>query len=290
MREKSIFSDWIGYGDTGPATMGKTSWQPAWAYKEDANNDKFGEYVKKHSEIEAVCTWCTKTFSFEAAGITALMNHSKTKKHKHIADGRKNRKQGQVMLVSSSSADNVNNNEASQPIVQLKIPSTPQVLTMDDKAIKGEIILVLKGVESQYSYSSYGNLMECLRKIDPDSKVLQKMQLKESKTSYIVTHGLAPYFNKRLINSVKKSVGFTLGTDSATFKHLGISKHVDLHVRFWDEDTGEVRDEFLDIHSVGHETADKQVRGNNLKLIECSTIIVQYSVIQYYTTLHHFWH
>ena len=58
------------------------------------------------------------------------------------------------MLVSSSSADNVNNNEASQPIVQLKIPSTPQVLTMDDKAIKGEIILVLKGVESQYSSSS----------------------------------------------------------------------------------------------------------------------------------------
>ena len=81
-----------------------------------------------------------------------------------------------------------------------------------------------------------------------------------------------------------------MGTDSATFKHLGISKHVDLHVRFWDEDTGEVRDEFLDTHSVGHETADKQVRGNNLKLIECSTIIVQYSVIQYYTTLHHFWH
>ena len=54
-------------------------------------------------------------------------------------------------------------------------------LSLADQVSKGEALLVIKGVESQWSYSSFDNLVEVLQKVDPDSKVFAKMKLKKDK-------------------------------------------------------------------------------------------------------------
>ena len=65
---------------------------------------------------------------------------------------------------------------------------------------------------------------------------------------------------KKTVDAVRKSPGVSLCTDGSTFKQKGLSTHIDIGVRYWDESAGEVVDDFLDFHSVGHEPADLQVR------------------------------
>ena len=53
---------------------------------------------------------------------------------------------------------------------------------------------------------------------------------------------------------------FTIGTDSATIKLNGLTKHMDLQVRFWSEKKEEIVDCFLTSEAVGHEDANKVVQ------------------------------
>ena len=151
---------------------------------------------------QAKCMWCCKDFKFDTMGISALRQHSKGESHRKVADGRKRRIQGQRNLVSSSVADNNNVQDAedNRNIVMqgvsapVRLHNTP--MNLDDKVLKAELLLILKGVESQYCNNSYNNLVPVLQKLDPDSNVLQKMSLKRSKVSYIVSHGLSNHFQK----------------------------------------------------------------------------------------------
>ena len=148
----------------------------------------------------------------------------------------------------------------SAPRLLLRQAPVSKKLKLNDQVNKAETVLVLKGVESQWPYASYNNLGECLKKADPNSEVFAKLALKRSKAAYIVSHGLGPHFKSKIVKSVKKSQGFVVCSDSASFKQLGLSKHVDIVICWWSEETQEVRSEFFDYHSVGHEPAERQVQ------------------------------
>ena len=194
-----------------------------------------------------------------------------------IADGRKRRSSsGQLIMRSSADPDPSGSDE--RPSLSVTAPTvvtTTRVISVDDQINKAETILVLKAVESQWSYNSFDNLADILRKADPDSKIFANLKLKSNKASYMVSSGLGPYFKKKIISAVQRSVGFTLLTDSATFHQKGVSKHVDLVFQFWDEERNEVRVEFFDFHSVGHEPADLQVKNIQDSLKENDISLVQ---------------
>ena len=199
------------------------------------------------------------------------------KKHKEIADGRTGRN-GQKM-VCSSTADQENNKDGDgstssgpsrEPAMnQAKGVGVKKVLTFNDQLDKAAAVLVMKAVESQWSYESFNNLVECLKVADPNSKVFAALAMKARKASMLVSHGLGPYLKEKLVASLQRSVGFSLATDAATFKHQGLMKHVDLHVVFWDEEVGEIRSEFFDSNAVGHETAAIQVEDIQTTLKKC---------------------
>ena len=188
------------------------------------------------------------------------------KKHKEIADGRTGRN-GQKM-VCRSTADQENNGDggstssgpSGEPSMnQAKGHGVKKVLTFNDQLDKAAAVLGMKAVESQWSYESFNNLVECLKVADPESKVFAALAMKAKKASILVSHGLGPFLKEKLVASLQRSIGFCLATDAATFKHQGLKKHVDLHVVFWDEGEGEIRSEFFDSNAVGHETASVQV-------------------------------
>ena len=166
-----------------------------------------------------------------------------------IAKGRKAR--GGQAILSVSSADQENNAGAAQPrpsgtsvqnLAQNEAPAArKQVTLFNDQINKAETVL-----ESQWSFGCFDNLAEVLQVADPKSTVFAKLKMKRSKASMIVSHGLGPFFKEKLVTALSKSVGFSLATDAATFKHQGLQKHVDLDVVFWDEDLEEVWKEFLD--------------------------------------------
>ena len=207
-------------------------------------------------------------------------------KHKNIADGRKGRV-GQRLPCTTSTADPDRENNAgaeaasevrprptenqgsSMNLNQAESGKKKDGLTFTDQINKAEAVMALKGVESQWPYESFNNLGECLQIADPKSRVFAKLSMKADKASRIVSHGLGPFFKEKLVVALAKSVGFSLATDAASFKHQGVKKHVDIDVVFWDENQNEVRVEFFDYNAVGHETAAIQVEHITNSLKEC---------------------
>ena len=212
--------------------------------------------------------WCGwKPISLSSSS-TAIKRHAKCERHARVANTRSSRVGDQQRLDPTSTADNNNSagatsagatSAAGTTSAPLLLQAPTKKMSLNDQTNKAEAILVLKGVESQWSYASYDNLADCLKKADPKSEVFEKMALKHQKASYIVSHGLGPFYKSQIVNSVKKSQGFVICTDSASFKQLGLSKHVDMVLSWWSEEAGEVKAEFFDFHSVGHEPADRQV-------------------------------
>ena len=160
---------------------------------------------------------------------------------------------------------------------------------------KAETIWALKVVDSNFSFNSTHDLVDILAAMDPKSEVFKKMSMGETKTSYVISHGLYPYFLKKIVKAIQDSPAYSLGTDAGTFKLHGLSKLVDVVIRFaqlltcslllascslltlalakfvsfpwlryWDPKRGEVVDSFLDYHSVGHEPADTQVKQSTI--------------------------
>ena len=107
----------------------------------------------------------------------------------------------------------------------------PAVKSLSDKVLKAEVLWVLKTVESNFSFNASEDIVEVLKLMDPDSIVLKTMKIKRMKTSYILTHGLYPYYLEKLVKRIQDAVGFCLGTDSATFKLHGLTKMVDIVIR-----------------------------------------------------------
>ena len=138
-------------------------------------------------------------------------------------------------------------------------------MTLNDSVDYAETRWVLKVVESDISYLANQNIQAIFASMDPRSEILARMSLNRQKISNIIQYGLFPHIQHNLIRRIKEGGEgggfFTLGIDSSTIKHLGIQKHVDINIRFWNESMGQVEDAFVDLHSVGHEPATLQVAG-----------------------------
>lgn len=108
---------------------------------------------------------------------------------------------------------------------------TQVVTSSSDKVTTAEILWVFKTVNSTLPFAVSEDIVDILQKMDPDSSVFRLMQLKRNKTMYVLTHGLYPHYLLKLIKRIQRAPGFTLGTDSATFKLQGLSKFVDIVIR-----------------------------------------------------------
>ena len=97
---------------------------------------------------------------------------------------------------------------------------------------KAETIWALKVVDSNFSFMSTHDLVDILAAMDPKSDVFKKMSMGETKTSYLISHGLYPYFLKKIVKAIQDSPAYSLGTDAGTFKLHGLTKCVDIVIRF----------------------------------------------------------
>ena len=56
-----------------------------------------------------------------------------------------------------------------------------------------------------YTYNSHPEIGQLFQKMFPDISIAQKFTFGKTKTSYNITHGLAPYFHDLVYNSVLQS-------------------------------------------------------------------------------------
>lgn len=237
------------------------SFSEAWMAERDINGDIVREWAEKEDFKSGKCIWCKKSFQFNSGGKHAFLRHAKGDNHKHLADGRKGRLTGQPPAVVAADVNHNGGEEEGgvQPRGERE-GGYRAVGSLSHRVMKAEITWSLNVVSSGYSYKSCNDIVDILKLMDSDSDVFKKMSLKEDKVSYIISHGLFPHFLKKTVDAVRQSPGVSLCTDGSTFKQKGLSTHIDIGIRYWDESAGEVVDDFLDFHSVGHEPADLQVK------------------------------
>ena len=90
----------------------------------------------------------------------------------------------------------------------------------------------------------------------PTASVKLYCKLSKSKVSYLISHGLGPFFTKRVINDIKTSSGIycTLHFNETTTAQ--VRKQMDLLVRFHCERTGQVEARFIRSMCFGHAFGD----------------------------------
>ena len=119
---------------------------------------------------------------------------------------------------------------------------------------KAEIIATLQFTDQNTPFASADNLGPCYQQQFPDSQIAKNVAIGHGKMSYVVGHGLGPYFAKLNVNNlVAGNSFFTLHFDETVTAQK--RKQMDLLVRFWSEIHNEVKVKYLTSIMFGHAKA-----------------------------------
>ena len=142
-------------------------------------------------------------------------------------------------------------------------PSTPSVLAEKQStielhlerssAMKAEIIWTLKSVMSGYSARSNEDMNETLAAIFPEFEATKSFQMSQSKSMYIVNHGLAPYFKSVLKTNLHKAEFLVYSFDES-LNGVMQTAEMDLHVHYWDSVENRVKVRYYNSTFLGHRT------------------------------------
>jgi hypothetical protein len=88
---------------------------------------------------------------------------------------------------------------------------------------RAEIILALHTIEQNHSFTSVNHVVEMLGKIFPDSSIPSKMNMKESKLSYVIVDGIFSFI-QNLLKGDLADAPFSLEVDEVNKRgeYLGI--------------------------------------------------------------------
>ena len=95
-------------------------------------------------------------------------------------------------------------------------------------------------VESHYSCNSSERSGKLFSSMFPDSALARNFACGATKSRYMITFGLAPYFLDALKDKVKLSSDYVLLFDESLNKKNKM-KQMDFHVRFWNENIVQTR-------------------------------------------------
>lgn len=198
----------------------------------------------------ARCSVCLKTFDIRSMGEAALKSHMNGKKHQNLMP--KSKASSAVPEETSSSnlkGDAIDSSATATKDTSLHIAKTD--------VLSAEILWTLKMCTSHYSQKSSEESGALFHRMFPDSAIAARFKCGETKSSYLINHGIAPYFKSLLLEKLRsESLEFVLLFDESLNSKTQ-SKQMDVHVRFWDG--GEVRTRYYHSEFMGHATAINMV-------------------------------
>ena len=87
--------------------------------------------------------------------------------------------------------------------VPIQLPHLPPA-NLRESITKAEILFALKLVDSHTLLNFCADLNDLLKEAFKDSETAQNMKLSASKASYLINHGLAPYFETPHFQAITK--------------------------------------------------------------------------------------
>ncbi|KAL4152998.1 hypothetical protein QTP88_000831 [Uroleucon formosanum] len=195
--------------------MGKCTMNKIWFEKTDNLGYKISEWAKQFDKTQIFCIVCSNNIQCDKNGYQAVLQHSKTDKHKDNCKSKLNLKQLHLSLVSKSSsvtATEVNESTTVIPDGNLELG----VYYKQEDATKAELMWTMKSVLCNMSGSSCDGLAELFKAMFPKA-VPDKFSLCRTKMSYLITDALGPHFRQIILDEIQNySTYYTLMYDETT--------------------------------------------------------------------------
>ena len=178
------------------------------------------------------CLSCKKTLSLSSSGRGAVVDHKNGDKHKLLETRKKD----------------FFKPPPEQTKKQVKITESTEAI---DCNVRATVIWLMKSIESGFSNNANDDIGDVLRSMDPSSKVLQSFKMKSTKSAYVVNHGLAPYFTKKLYEEIDSTDIIVLSFDES-LNDVKQECEMVLVLRYWSVSQQLVCTRYLDSAFFGH--------------------------------------
>ena len=182
-------------------------------------------------------------------GIQALNSRSKSDKHmKHVKVISSTKpitfitassKDSQVASTSLVKNDSISDCTANVSVTSTSAPSQSiGSYFLKDGVSKAEIQWVMRTLMTQSSYHGCEKISNLFHNMFPDSKIAEVFALGPSKVPYVISHGLAPYYKDKVLQTVTPQdsdpLYFVACFDEA-FNDVSNLKQLDVHLIYFDE-------------------------------------------------------
>ena len=141
--------------------------------------------------------------------------------------------------------------ESSQLSKQTDAKTLSKFLRRDD-VTRAEIICALRVI--YLSYRCCEDLSTTFQQMFTDSEIAKTFSLGKTKISYVIVHGLAPYFHDN-VAKVLNDCNFFIACFDETLNHVVQREQMDVHIRFWDETQRNVATRYFASAFLGHARA-----------------------------------
>ncbi|MBP1527239.1 MAG: hypothetical protein H9Q66_04895 [Spiroplasma ixodetis] len=223
-------------------------------------------------KYQAYCKLCKKTFNVQHTGKSAVAQHATGKLHTAKEIPLRNRTQRTLNFLNKPPSDVADDNTVTKSSVSescnlLPVPSSSQTSSLkcfvqNVDVIKAEILWSLSRIKCHTSSRSAeyeGNLFPIMF---PDSIIAKKYSMKKDKLSYVITYGLAPYYQNELVKRLSNASCFAISIDESLNK-ICSKAQMDVLVQFWDNTSNKLSTRYLTSLFLEKCTADNM----------CSTLI-----------------
>ena len=253
------------------AKRGDNQFQQSWLTKFN--------WVKYNSSTHVTCTVCNKPIAFTTMGVSALESHAKPSKDKTKMTTHQQRviehakaqrslsvlhfKDVSIPVASTSAAASTSEASAVEPLpaASTDAPSTSMVTpttvatstiqpTLDQYTLplsvsKAEILWAMKVILNHYSLRSCLGISSLFQTMFNDSEVAKRFFLSKTKCGYLVNFGLAPYYERLLLDEILKAPYYTVLFDE-TLNKIVQEEQMDIYIRYWSEESIMVKTKYLD--------------------------------------------
>ena len=129
-------------------------------------------------------------------------------------------------------------------------------ISLPDQICKAKALWALKTAKDDFSFCASDGFPQLLQRMCPDSEIDKGVKMSCTKVSYVIGHGLGPYFLQKTVDDILNTPGtyFTLHFDETTTSR--IKKQLDILVRYYSDNHNEVRVKFLKAVVFGHAYAE----------------------------------
>lgn len=162
---------------------------------------------------------------------------------------------------SSSNVDLTNllpnqpsNQLTNQPLSNQLMPRQLDRFLLKNDVTTAGVLWCIETVMSHKSLRIAEKDMGILKRMFQDSEIVKKMQLKKDKIGYVILFGIAPFFNKILIDNLNNVPFIVVGFDESLNK-ITKRQQMDINVRFWDDTKEEVITRYLTSRFLGRSRA-----------------------------------